>query len=190
MFGQPTGEVKRRATARTSGDAESEGRPAEDFPVPQSSRSDLPSRPVWRDRIALAAVALAAATVAKIVNVHARLHTWADEHEPYDPFLLLPVAVGLAVLTLAYLIGTRRRLRQEVAIRQEREAALTHALHKIDVLSGLLAMCASCKRIRGEDDRWEPVEAYLERKGEISVSHGICPGCTDRLYPEYADVLN
>ena len=156
----------------------------------ETDRSQLPSRRAWRDRIALAAVALGAATVAKVANVHSRLHVWADEHEPYDPFLLLPVAVGLAVLTLAYLLATRRRLRHEVSIREERELALTEALREIEVLSGLLAMCASCKRIRGEDDRWEPVEAYLERRGEISVSHGICPGCTDRLYPEYADVLN
>jgi hypothetical protein len=155
----------------------------------ESSRSALPSRRVWRDRIALAAVALAAATLAGIVNVHARLHRWADEHEPYDPFQLLPFAVGLAVLLLAYLIVTRRRLRHEVAIRLEREDALTQALHKIDVLSGLLAMCASCKRIRAEDDHWEPVEAYLQRHGEISVSHGICPPCTNRLYPDYVDAL-
>lgn len=155
-----------------------------------ASRSELPSPRVWRDRIALAAIAVAAGAFSGVVNVHARLHRWAEQHEPYDPFLLLPVAVGLAVVTLAHLILTRRRLRREVAIRQEREEALTQALHKIDILSGLLAMCASCKRIRGEDGRWEPVEAYLQRRGEISVSHGICPGCTNRLYPDYADALS
>ncbi|HEX4929239.1 MAG TPA: hypothetical protein VFV62_00920 [Gaiellaceae bacterium] len=119
--------------------------------------------------------------------MHERLHHWAEQHQPYDPFLLLPVTVGLAVLTLAYLVVTRRRLGREVAIRQEREDALTTALHEVEVLSGLLAMCASCKRIRGEDDHWEPVEAYLQRHGEISVSHGICPGCANELYPDYAD---
>jgi heme exporter protein D len=142
----------------------------------------------WRDRIALGAVALAAATVSGVVNVHERLHRWAVRHEPYDPFRLLPVAVGLAVLTLAYLIVTRRRLRREVAIRREREDELTQALQEIEVLSGLLAMCASCKRIRGEDGRWEPVDVYL-RRHDISVSHGICPGCVDRLYPEFVDTV-
>ena len=156
----------------------------------ESSRSELPSRRIWRDRILLVAVAVTAATVAGIVNVQARIHRWADQHERYDLSLLRPVAVGLAVLALAHLIVTRRRLRCEVAIRQEREGALTQALLKIEVLSGLLAMCASCKRIRGEDDRWEPVEAYLQRHGEVSVSHGICPGCASRLYPDYADALN
>jgi hypothetical protein len=153
------------------------------------SRSELPSRRIWRDRIALAALSLAAAVIARVVNLHERLHQWADRHEPYDPFLLLPVAIGLAVLMLAYLIATRRRLGREVAVREEREEALTQALRKIEVLSGLLAMCASCKRIRGEGDRWEPIEVYLRRHGEISVSHGICPGCTDRLYPDYVEAL-
>jgi heme exporter protein D len=134
-------------------------------------------------------VALTAAAVSGTVNVHERLHQWADRHEPYDPFRLLPVAVGLAVLMLAYLVVTRRRLGDEVAVRREREVSLTQARHEIEVLSGLLAMCAACKRIRGEQDRWEPVEAYL-RRHEISVSHGICPGCVERLYPDDAAALS
>jgi hypothetical protein len=155
-----------------------------------TAHSEVRSPRVWRDRIALAAIAVAASTFSGVVNLHARLHRWAERHEPYDPFLLLPVGVGAAVLTLAYLIVTRRRLRREVAIREEREESLTRAMHRIDVLSDLLAMCASCKRIRGDDGRWEPVEAYLRRRGEISVSHGICPGCTNRLYPDYADAVS
>jgi hypothetical protein len=155
----------------------------------ESPRPDqLSSRRVWRDRIALVAVAVASCTVAATVNVHQRLHVWAEQHEPYDPFRLLPVAVGVAVVTLAYLIVTRRRLRREVAIRRAREDALTRALQKIEVLSGLLAMCASCKRIR-DGERWEPVERYLQRRGEVSVSHDVCPQCVRELYPDYVDAL-
>jgi heme exporter protein D len=181
MFGQPLVEVN-------SDDVQFRRASADHQPVQAESPHPEQARRAWRDGVALGAVALAAATVSGVVNVHERLHRWADRHEPYDPFQLLPVAVGLAVLTLAYLIVTRRRLRREVAIRQEREASLTRALQQIEVLSGLLAMCAACKRVRDEDDRWVPVEAYLKRN-EISVSHGICPGCVDRLYPDYVDGL-
>jgi hypothetical protein len=154
-----------------------------------SSRPDrLPSRRIWRDRVALGALSVASCAIAATVNVHQRLHVWAEQHEPYDPFRLLPVAAAVAVVTLAYLIATRRRLRREVAIRREREDALTQALLKIEVLSGLLAMCASCKRIR-DGDRWEPVERYLQRHGEVSVSHDVCPQCVRELYPDYVDAL-
>ena len=154
-----------------------------------SGPGQLPSRRAWRDRIALAALAAAAFAVSGIVNLHERLHHWADEHERWNPYQLMPVAAGAAVVTLAYLIVTRRRLRREIAIRQEREDALTQARHKIKVLAGLLAMCASCKRIRDDDHQWEPVEMYLKRHGQVSVSHGICPHCTNQLYPDYLDAL-
>jgi hypothetical protein len=98
--------------------------------------------------------------------------------------------MGLAVLGVAYLIVTRRRLRQEVAIRQERESSLTEALHTIEVLSGLLAMCASCKSVRNSEDKWESVELYLQRHAEVAVTHGICPTCASKLYPDYLNSPN
>ena len=152
-----------------------------------SGPAQLSSRRVWRDRIALSALAVAGFAISLTVNAHERLHAWAELHPRYDPFRLLPVVAGGAVLTLVYLIVTRRRLREEVAVRQDRERALTRALHKIEVLSGLLSMCASCKSVRDDDDQWEPVEAYLQRHGEIAVSHDICQECARQLYPGYVD---
>jgi Tfp pilus assembly protein PilN len=134
-------------------------------------------------------MAAVAVTFSVTVDMHARLHHWAERHEPYDPYRLLPLAAGAAFVGLAYLVVTRRRLRQEVAIRQEREDALTRALHEIEVLSGLLAVCASCKRIRNDGDEWEPIDVYLQRRGD-SVSHGICPQCAHELYPDEFDVFD
>jgi hypothetical protein len=148
---------------------------------------ELPFRRVWRDRIALAGLAAVAFGLSITVNVHERLHEWSDQHSGYDPYRLLPVAAGGFVLALAYLVVTRRRLRHEVEVRQEREHALTDALHKIDVLSGLLSMCASCKRVRDDADRWEPVERFLQRHGEVAVSHDLCPSCALELFPDYIE---
>jgi DNA-binding response OmpR family regulator len=44
-------------------------------------------------------------------------------------------------------------------------------------LEGLLPICSYCKRIRGESDRWEPIERYLSQRTESRLSHGICPTC-------------
>jgi hypothetical protein len=143
-------------------------------------------RSVWRDRIALLAAAVAAFVVSAFLDLHERFTGWAEDYERYNADELITLAAGAAIVALGYLAVTRRRLRREVAVRQEREAALSKAVREIDVLSGLLSMCASCKRVRN-DDVWEPIEVYLKRHGEISFSHSICPDCANHLYPDYAD---
>ena len=55
-------------------------------------------------------------------------------------------------------------------------------------LRSLLPICASCKKIRAEDDTWEGVESYMKRHIQgITLSHGLCPSCAKRLYPDHCD---
>lgn len=159
------------------------------MPATTSRLHQLRSRRTWIDRLAWVAALAAAFTVAGLGDLHERFAAWAEQYERYNADELLTVAAGVALVSLAYLTVERRRLKHEVVVRQEREEALTHALNEIELLSGLLAMCSSCKRIRDDDDSWEPVEVYLQRHGELSVSHGICPECALRLYPEYVATL-
>jgi hypothetical protein len=59
------------------------------------------------------------------------------------------------------------------------------ALNEVRVLSGLLPICASCKKIKDERDRWQPLEGYIQSRSEAKFTHGICPDCMRKLYPEY-----
>jgi len=52
-------------------------------------------------------------------------------------------------------------------------------------LSGLLPMCANCKKIRNDKEEWEAVEAYIQAHSEAEFTHGICPDCSRELYSEY-----
>jgi len=62
----------------------------------------------------------------------------------------------------------------------------TRSLEKeVKVLEGILPICASCKRIRTENDEYEPIEKYITDHSEAFFSHGICPECAKKLYPEY-----
>jgi hypothetical protein len=82
-----------------------------------------------------------------------------------------PITV-LALILYAYLV--------------DRTAWQTRALEKkIRVLEGILPICASCKRIRNEKNEYEQIEKYITKHSEASFSHGICPECAKRLYPEY-----
>jgi YesN/AraC family two-component response regulator len=62
---------------------------------------------------------------------------------------------------------------------------LQNALDNVKVLSGLLPICANCKKIRDDKGYWEAVETYFKRHTEIEFSHGLCPDCISTLYPEY-----
>ncbi len=63
---------------------------------------------------------------------------------------------------------------------------LQKALNEIKTLSGLIPICASCKKIRDDKGFWNQVEIYISDRFDTKFSHGICPDCQDKLYPEYS----
>ncbi len=71
--------------------------------------------------------------------------------------------------------------------KREREtliARLEKSLAEVKTLRGLLPICASCKKIRNqEENRWQRIEDYIASRSEIDFTHGICPDCSRRLYP-------
>ncbi|NWJ47992.1 MAG: PAS domain-containing protein [Chloroflexi bacterium] len=85
-----------------------------------------------------------------------------------------------------------RDISQRVQIEHEREhliAELREALEQIKLLSGLLPICASCKNIRDDQGYWHQVETYLEDNSDMRFSHGICPNCMQKLYPDLVDLV-
>jgi hypothetical protein len=62
---------------------------------------------------------------------------------------------------------------------------LQEALARVKTLTGILPICASCKKIRDDRGYWNQVEAYVRDHTEAEFSHGICPDCAKELYPEY-----
>jgi hypothetical protein len=62
---------------------------------------------------------------------------------------------------------------------------LQQALDEVQLLKGLLPICASCKRIKDEHDTWQPLEGYIQAHSEAKFTHRVCPDCLRKLYPEY-----
>jgi len=67
---------------------------------------------------------------------------------------------------------------------QCRNKQLEDALAKVRTLSGLLPICASCKQIRNDRGYWQQVDLYIAEHSEATFTHGICPDCGHKLYPE------
>ena len=70
---------------------------------------------------------------------------------------------------------------------------LEEALSHIAKLEGVLPICANCKRIRSElsdpdnQNNWIEIESYISKRTEAQFSHGICPECMKKLYPDFMD---
>jgi len=62
---------------------------------------------------------------------------------------------------------------------------LQEALATIKTLHGILPICASCKKIRDDKGYWTQIESYIREHSTAEFSHGICPDCAKKLYPEF-----
>jgi AmiR/NasT family two-component response regulator len=62
---------------------------------------------------------------------------------------------------------------------------LGKALGEVKKLQGLLPICANCKKIRDDTGCWQQIEAYIRDHSEAEFSHGICPDCAKKLYPDF-----
>ena len=75
------------------------------------------------------------------------------------------------------------RVATHVALKQARDRERTlrreleEALRQVKQLSGLLPICAWCKKIRDEEGEWNQLEAYLSSRSEAGFTHGVCPDC-------------
>ncbi len=84
---------------------------------------------------------------------------------------------------------TVRRKQAEEA-REELLGRLQKALANVKTLSGLLPICAHCKKVRDDKGYWNQIEVYVRQHSEAQFSHSICPQCMQELYPEFCDKID
>jgi len=83
------------------------------------------------------------------------------------------------------LIGEASLAKKRVEdIREKLIHDLNESEKNLKRLSGLLPICASCKKIRNDAGSWEQIEDYISKHSEADFSHSFCPDCARRLYPD------
>ena len=88
---------------------------------------------------------------------------------------------GAQTLIYAFVenISERKQMEQN---REQLIQELQDALNKVNVLSGLIPICAGCKKIRDDQGYWNQLETYIQKHSDTSFSHGLCPECSEKLY--------
>jgi len=82
------------------------------------------------------------------------------------------VAIGTEITERKFAENERERLIAE----------LREAIEKVETLSGLLPICASCKNVRDDQGYWRRIESYISERSGAEFSHGLCPSCATELH--------
>ncbi len=111
--------------------------------------------------------------------------TGAIRDQAYNLFrkdgTILPILLSASVVRDAegrYVMS--RGISVDVTERRRMEA-------EVQTLSGLLPICASCKKIRDDRGYWSQIETFISAHSQAEFSHGLCPDYLHRLYPEFAE---
>ena len=92
---------------------------------------------------------------------------------------------GIRLVAFLIIALVLPRIRASIVREQALSEGLSRALSEVKRLSGLLPICANCKKIRDGEGDWHHVESYVRARSEAEFSHTICAPCAEKLYPEF-----
>ncbi len=130
-------------------------------------------------------------------RANAQLREEQREHSAQLERSQIVIILGTIILTLAATLLTllthfirKGRARELLLAETNAEVAqanteLRTALSEVRALSGLIPICAKCKKVRDDEGFWEGVETYISSRSEATFSHGICTSCGPELYGEH-----
>jgi CheY-like chemotaxis protein len=89
------------------------------------------------------------------------------------------------VTTHLTLQALQKKLEQKNEAYRFKNQQLREALAQVKTLHGLLPICADCKKIRDDSGYWQDVAVYIRDHSAVEFTHGLCPDCAIRLYPQF-----
>jgi hypothetical protein len=117
------------------------------------------------DLIIIAVVGVVLFFLSSAVDLFGTLARWVHQRELVDELVTFVLVATGGVAVFAW-----RRWRELVAAHRE-----------IRILSGVIRLCAWCRRARNADGTWMPLEDYVERQSEAAMSPEVCPECARRI---------
>jgi PAS domain S-box-containing protein len=119
----------------------------------------------------------------------AAVHEHQDKHgnTVYSEVSAYPIRDNAG--TVVRIVHISSDITERMNLEKERETLileLQDALVQIKMLTGIIPICSSCKKIRNRSGDWEHIESYIRQHSEAEFSHGMCPHCVQKLYPDHA----
>jgi len=134
---------------------------------------------LWSSSRRFTLIVTVGATALTVAGLFYPLYGAADWLAVTNRVLSLITIWVAAILVLLY---KRAEEERERLIRE-----LQDALENIKTLRGLLPICSSCKKIRDDHGYWNQLETYIVAHTDAEFTHGLCPECIRKLYPDYSE---
>jgi CheY-like chemotaxis protein len=96
-----------------------------------------------------------------------------------------PIFLKTKVKVFCELYKQRKIIQEQLDEIEKKNVLLQNQLDEIKHLRGILPICSYCKNIRNDKGYWEEIEDYIRDHSDAEFSHGLCPECATKLYPQF-----
>lgn len=133
------------------------------------------------------AISIAVYILAARYDILERVVAFTQQHERWELDEVITVVFFIVFASAIFSLRRWKEFRDANNLLLQRNKDLQKALSEIKQLRGIIPICSSCKNIRDDQGFWQQVELYICDHSEAEFTHGICPECMEKLYPELSE---
>ncbi|MBI4776216.1 MAG: hypothetical protein HY788_18895 [Deltaproteobacteria bacterium] len=117
-------------------------------------------------------------------DIFEHIYRFSRTHEAYELDEVLSIFIFLVFSMSFFAICRWMEVNRTLGELIKKHGELEKAFAEIKQLRGIIPICSSCKKIRDDEGYWHMVEEYIQNHSDAQFSHGICPECFEKVYPE------
>lgn len=104
----------------------------------------------------------------------------------YGHELFMRFTVVVLLVTVGFIAASLLRRKQKAELEKERLIAeMQEAITRVETLTGLLPICAYCKKVCDDQGYWNRIETYISKHSRAEFTHSICPECEKKALEEF-----
>jgi len=148
-----------------------------------NKRKKIPRQGI--ELLIIAGLSIIVFIIASRFDILEKIFFFSQKFEKFELDEIITVFIFLSFSLILYTWRRKKEFLNSHAIMEKKNEKLKAALSEIRQLKGIIPICASCKMIRDDQGYWHQVEVYVQEHTDADFSHGLCPECSKKIYPDH-----